>query len=273
MGEDVIKRYSKAELPDGSLIAFFSDVHGGIHDEPALRVAIEVCEAAGVTHIIGGGDILDCGVASRHDEKAKKAQIEWGKLIKEVDSARWFLNWMATRPCTYLLGNHEAWLANAIEADPKFCHMSFGEVLRIPSSIEVLPQYSMIRIGSLVLEHGDAIFPKSSGGKNPAARLLDLFPDQSTIIGHLHHADSSFRTYVGEDGVTRYRRAEVNGHLSLIHKHKSYAGRHPNWQQRICLIRIWYFAGKPRWTIYPVDIWRDPRNRPVAEWEGRIFNG
>ncbi len=271
--EPVISRYTKEELPDDSLVAFYSDVHGGIHDDRACKVSAEVCEAAGVTHFILGGDGLDCGVASRHDDKRKKAEIDFGTLKKERDTFDWFLRWMATRPCRYILGNHEAWLVNKLALDPALCHLSFAEVMRIPAGIEILPQYSQIRIGSLVVEHGDAIFPKSSGGKNPAARLLDLFPDQSTIIGHLHHADSSFRTSVGEDGVPRYRRAEVNGHLSLIHKHMGYAGRHPNWQQRFLLIRIWYFGGKPRFTIIPVDIFRDSKNRPIAEYEGRVYGG
>jgi len=257
------------------LLAFISDTHGGIHDDPACRVAASVCEAAGVDAIYGVGDILDCGVSSRHPSKAKKSAIDWGTQKKERDSFDWFLKWMATRPGSiYVLGNHEAWLANAIEEDPKFCHMDFAEVMRIPSGIEVLPQYSRIRIGSLVMEHGDAIFPKSGGGANPAYRLLDLFPDQSTIIGHLHHADSSFRTTYGEDEVPRFRRGEVNGHLSDIEKHIDYAGRQPGkagWQQRFILVRIWHFAGKPRFTIMPVDIWRDPKNRPTAEWEGRVI--
>jgi hypothetical protein len=252
-------------------LAFFSDTHGGIHDDAACRVAVSVCEAAGVDRIYLVGDGLDCGVSSRHDEKAKKAKIDHGTAMKERDSFGWFLDWMTTRESIYLLGNHEAWMTKSIELDPKFCHMSFAEVMRIPPGIKVLPQHSMIRIGSLVMEHGDAIFPKSSGGKNPASRLLDLFPDQSTIIGHLHHADSSYRTYLDEQGVPKYRRAEVNGHLSLIDQHMDYAGRHPNWQQRFLLIRIWHFAGRPKFTITPVDVFRDKRNRPLVEWEGRVL--
>lgn len=254
------------------LLAFFSDTHGGIHDDPACRVAVEVCEAAGVDGVYLVGDGLDCGVSSRHEEKAKKAKIDFGTAIKERDSFDWFFKWMLTRDeSKYVLGNHEAWMVKAIELDPKFCHMNFAEVMRIPIGIEVLPQFARIRIGSLVMEHGDAIFPKSGGGKNPASRLLDLFPDQSTIIGHLHHADSSYRTHFGEDDIPRLRSAHVNGHLSLIDEHMDYAGRSPNWQQRINLVRIWHFAGKPRFTVMPVDIWRDPKNRPTAEWEGRVI--
>jgi hypothetical protein len=257
------------------LLAFFSDTHGGIHDDAACRTAVEVCEAAGVDGVYLVGDGLDCGVSSRHEEKQKKAKIDFGTAIRERDSFGWFFDWMMTRQeKKYVLGNHEAWLAKAIELDPRYCHMSFAEVMRIPSGIEVLPQYSRIRIGSLVMEHGDAIFPKSNGGKNPAARLLDLFPDHSTIIGHLHHADSAFRTYYGEDDVPKFRRAEVNGHLSLMEEHLDYAGRQPGpngWQQRFLLIRIWHYAGKPHFTIRPIDIFRDAKNRPLAEFEGKVF--
>lgn len=265
---------SRPKFNRDTLIAFFSDTHGGIHDDKACRVAVDVCEAAGVESVYLVGDGLDCGVSSRHDEKAKKAKLDFGTAMKERDRFDWFLRWMATRDSKYVLGNHEAWLAKAIALDAKFCHMSFEEVMRIPSQIEVLPQYSRIRIGALVMEHGDAIFPKSNGGKNPASRLLDLFPDQSTIIGHLHHADSAFRTYYGEDDIPRFRRAEVNGHLSLIDEHMDYAGRQPGpngWQQRFILLRVWHFAGKPRFTMMPVDIWRDPRNRPTIEWEGKVY--
>lgn len=257
------------------LLGFFSDTHGGIHDRPACEVAIQVAEAAGIDGVYLVGDGLDCAVSSRHEEKAKKAKIDFGTAIKERDSFDFFFKWMQTRDeKKYMLGNHEAWLQNAITLDPKFCHMTFGEVMRIPSDIQLLPQFSRIRIGSLVLEHGDAIFPKSGGGANPASKVLELFPDQDTVIGHLHHSDWAIRTKVGEDDVLRFKQAFVNGHLSIPEEHMDYAGRQPGkngWQQSFMLIRIWHFAGKPRHTITPIQIWRDPKNRPVAEFEGKIY--
>lgn len=258
-----------------TLIAFFSDTHGGIHDERAVKVGIAACEGAGAEHVYLVGDGLDCGVSSRHEEKAKKAKIDFGTAMKERESFDFFFQWMQTRETAkYVLGNHEAWLDKAISLDPKFCHMSFAEVMRIPSGIEVLPQYSRIRIGSLVMEHGDAIFPKTGGGKNPASRLLDLFPDQTTVIGHLHHADTAIRTTFGEDDIPRFRQGFVNGHLSIQEEHIDYAGRQPGpngWQQSFILIRVWHFAGKPRFTVMPVQIWRDPKNRPTVEWEGKVY--
>lgn len=259
------------------LLGFVSDMHGGIHDRPACNVGIEVMEAAGIDGLVIGGDALDCAVSSRHEEKAKKAKIDFGTAFKERETFDFFFKWATTRDWVkYILGNHEAWLVKAIELDSKFCHMNFGEVMRIPNTIEILPQYSRIRIGALVMEHGDAIFPKSGGGKNPATKVLDALPDQSTIIGHVHHEDTSYRTYFGEDDVQRYRVAHCNGHLSLLDEHMDYAGRQPGpngWQQSITLVRIWHFAGKPRFTIMPVNIWRDPKSRPVAEWEGKIYRG
>lgn len=258
-----------------TLIAFCSDLHGGIHDRPAIEVCIEAMEGVGVDHVYLVGDGLDCGVSSRHEEKAKKAKIDFGTAFKERESFDFFFKWMLTRPDSkYVLGNHEAWLAKGIELDPRFCHMSFEEVMRIPSGIKVLPQFSRIRIGTLVMEHGDAIFPKSGGGKNPASKVLDLFPDQSTIIGHLHHQDTAVRTTFGEDDVPRFRQAVVNGHLSIQEEHMDYAGRQPGangWQQGFVLVRIWHFAGKPRHTIIPVNVWRDPKNRPVIELEGKVY--
>ncbi len=257
------------------LLGFFSDTHGGIHDEPAVKVAIEACEGVGVDGVYLVGDGLDCGVSSRHDEKAKKAKIDFGTAMKERETFDFFFQWMLTREFKkYMLGNHEAWLNNAIQLDPKFCHMSFEEVMRIPPGIEMLPQYSRIRIGELVMEHGDAIFPKSGGGANPAQKVLTLFPDQTTIIGHLHHSDSAIRTKFGEDDVPRYKQAFVNGHLSKPEEHMDYAGRQPGpngWQQSFILVRIWHFAGKPRHTIMPVQIWRDPHNRPVIELNGKVY--
>jgi hypothetical protein len=264
-------RLTRREVPDGSTLAFWSDIHGGIHDDPALRVAVSVAEAAGVTHNIFGGDILDCGVSSRHDEKRSRALLDYSSLAAEAETLRWFINWGVTRPTRWIVGNHEDWLVQRLLSEPSTSHLDWWTVLNLPSTMKYLPRFSMIRLGSLVMEHGDGLFPRGNGGRYPASRVLDMLPDQSTVIGHLHHSDSAVRTSLDEAGIARLRRAEVNGHLSIVEKHTSYAGRHPNWQQRFILIRVWWLEGRPRYTIIPVDIHRTRRGAPIAEFEGRIY--
>src|ERR1700747_2251197 len=80
-------------------IAVISDVHIGIHDNPALRTLVECFEGEGVDFVVANGDIHDCACISRHPGKAAIARIQNGQLAEEIESGKWFINWLRTRPC------------------------------------------------------------------------------------------------------------------------------------------------------------------------------
>lgn len=261
-------------LPKSShKIAVFGDVHIGIHDEAAMRVLIECFEREGCDLIIANGDIHDCGPVSRHPVKAKLAALETGQLAEEAASGRWIVDWMATRPCIYGEGNHEDWINQLAVNTNTVGTLTVASALGLPTGPEfiVLPHGYQIRWGSLVLEHGDVLFPRSSGGTHLAASILRRFPNQTTVVNHFHHGDYSVHTTDDAYGRACSHACYALGHVSLKEKHQDYAGRAPNWQQGGAIIRTYHVDGKARFTVYPIEVHRDRRGRPVFEFNGHIY--
>lgn len=271
-----VAHLTRRDVPDGSLIGVYSDVHIGIEDREVLGPVVECSEREGVTHVWLNGDIHDCGVASRHPDKRARAALDHGRLAEEAAGGRWFVDWALTRHdgaagCIYGEGNHEDWI-NQIALDPALNGtVTVRSALGLPNRLVMLPQGYQIRLGSLRVEHGDAVFKRGSGGKYPARKLLDVSPDQTTLVGHVHRMDDARRVYENEDGVLVSRRAHTQGHLSLPHKHRDYAARNPSWHQSFTFIRVFWDGARPKYTLYPVEVFRNRRGRPAFEFNGRLY--
>lgn len=255
-------------------MAVLSDIHIPHHDEAALRVAVDCCEDAGATHVILNGDIADCGPASRHEGKRKRAALDEGCLRESVAAGYWIYEWARTRPCILLRGNHERWVEDYIAQSPELKGTTPETLMGLwadGDGWEVLPSKSRIRLGSRVWEHGDGLFVSGSGGQSPGSRIRSLGPDQTTSIGHLHRRFAAFWTSLDEDGISRTRGAYGNGHLSLPEAHEDYAGTYLNWQQSFELTRVYYVDGRPRFTTDQVEIHRDRYGRPFLEYAGKVY--
>lgn len=257
------------KLPSSATkVAVFGDIHIGIHDEPACRVLIECFEREGVDFVLANGDIHDCGPVSRHHGKAKQAAFESGQLAEEAASGRWIVDWMGTRPCFYGEGNHEDWINDLALETNTVGTITVASALDIPAHIQVLPHGYQIRHGSLVVEHGDITLGRSTGGVHLAASILRKYPAQTTVVNHFHHMDYAVHTTADTHSRPRSHAAFALGHLSLGDKHTDYAGRMPNWQQGGAIVSLWNDGAKPRYTVYPIEIHRDRRNRPIFEFNG-----
>lgn len=231
-------------------------------------------EDAGVTHVILNGDIADCGPASRHEGKRKRAALDEGCLRESIAPGLWIYDWARTRPCMLIRGNHEAWVENYIAQSPELKGTTPESLMGLweaGDGWEVLPSKSRIRLGSLNWEHLDGMFPSGSGGANPGARIRSLAPDQSTHGGHLHRKFAFFWTTPDENGITRTRAARGNGHLSLPEAHEDYAGTYQNWQQSFEITRVWYEGNRPRFTTDQPEIHRDKSGRPIFEYQGKVY--
>lgn len=265
---------SLLSLPSSaSKVAIIGDIHIGIHDDSALRVLVECFEREGVDFVVANGDIHDCAAISRHAGKAALARIETGQLAEEIEGGRWFVDWLNTRPCIYGEGNHEAWINQVATQNGATGSITVASVLRLPVSehFQVAPSGYQIRAGNLVIEHGDALYPRSGGPLHLAAGILRRFPDQTTIIGHCHRQDASWYTTVDNRGTPRSHAAFAIGHVSQYDKHQQYAGRAPNWQQGAAIVNLWEDAGKRRFTVSMIEVHRDRRNRPIFEFNGKIY--
>lgn len=269
-----VRRLTSEEVPSGSMIAVLSDVHVPLHDEDALRLVVAACEDAEATHVVLNGDIADCGVGSRHPGKRARDSIDMGDLRRSVEPGRWLYDWARTRPCWLIRGNHERWLEDKIAEDPALRAVTPEALLGLPedgAGWEVLPSGSQLRLGSLVIEHGDGLWPSGSGGQNPGQRARQVAPDQTTIVGHLHRKFFQCWTTRDENGVPRTRAVYGNGHLSRESAHREYAGTYPGWQQSFALVHTYEVDGRPRYTVDQPEIHRTAEGKPVFEYRGRVY--
>lgn len=263
----------KPNVAAGTKLGIFGDVHIGIHDEPAMRVLIECFEHAGVDLAVANGDIHDCGPVSRHEGKRRLAALESGQLAEEAASGRWIIDWLTTRPTIYGTGNHEAWIDALALQTNTVGTLTVATALGLPTGPDftVLPHGYQIRIGSLVIEHGDITLGKGTGGIHLAANILRKYPNQTTIVNHFHRQDYAVHTTPDQRGINRSHAAFTLGHVSDSTAHTEYAGRTPNWQQGGAIVDLWGDSGKLRYTVSHVEIHRDRYNRPVAYHAGRVF--
>lgn len=249
------------------------DVHIGVHDSAAIKVLVECFEAEGVDCVIANGDIHDCAAVSPHVGKARRAALETGQLAEEAASGRWLVDWFCTRPTLYGTGNHEDWVNDLALASNTVGTLTVASALGLPESdsFKVLPHGYQIRAGSLVVEHGDVILGRSTGGQHLAANILRRYPNQTTVVNHFHHMDYAVHTTDDSSGVRRSHGVYCVGHVSDPSAHKEYAGRAPNWQQGGAIIDLYEVDGRPRYTVNLMEIHRDRRNRPFLQYNGRLY--
>lgn len=272
--EPFTRHLTREEVSDGSIIAVLSDVHIPHHDERAMQIVIECCEASGVTHVFLNGDIADCGPSSRHEGKRRREILMWGDLPRSIEPGMWIYEWARTKRCILLFGNHEGWVEHEVKESPTMHQATPESLMGLPADgdgWEVLPMLSRIRLGSRVWEHGDGFFKTGSPGQNPGARLKSKAPDQTTSIGHCHIKHATYWTSEDEHGIARTRAAFFNGHLSRPEAHGEYAGTYLNWQQSFEITRVWYDGDRPRFTTDQPEIHRDRYGNPIFEYQGRIY--
>lgn len=269
----LVKRLSQREIPDGTLIAVFGDLHIGEHDSRAANLFVEATDREGAKVVIGNGDIVNCGTVSRHPDLKARSVAKYGDLSTETDTGRHYLDWLASRGGkSYLgIGNHEDWINDVALYSGLGRTLSVRTALSIPDSVEVLPQGYQLRIGSLAIEHGDIVLGRSTGGQNLARNILRRYPMQTTVVNHFHQESYACDTTPDSRGVLRSHAAYAIGHLSDPNAHTEYAGRTPNWQQGFAFIRVYYVDGQAKYTVTPVQIHRDRRNRPFCEYNGHVY--
>jgi hypothetical protein len=268
-----LRKLTKDDCPDGTVILWASDIHIPIHHDAACRLMVEVAQRAGVTRAVVGGDGLDMNCLSKHAKESARTVLH-STILEEVEPGRWLLDYFASLQTDYMLGNHEDRLKRFVDENPAFhgsVASNFAKICELPAGLNIVPQGGEVRLGNLALVHGDAEFKNGTGGLHPAAKLLSMAPDQSTICGHLHRMAQACRTTRDEDGIPRTRRAWTMGHMSVEEMHYGYVSKNPNWQIGFALIRVFWEGDRPRWTVYPIEVLFDRYNRPFFEFEGHVY--
>lgn len=257
------------EVPSGSKLLYISDVHVPSEHRPAVELVISIAEAVGITHVIACGDIYDAYCISTHAKEAERL-LTAGTLREEAARGVYLTRWLSTRPCIFVEGNHEHRINRFIDEHPALYGLTVRDVLGLPADWVVLPNKAQIRLGNLIMAHGDGEFAKGSGGKYPAHKLLDMAPNHSSIVGHLHRRAYAVRTFVDEDGISLNRAVWCNPHLSCDDSHLSYVGRFPGWQHGATVITVYWVNDRPRWEVAPIDVLYD-RQGPYAIFNGRLY--
>lgn len=256
-------------IPSGSRVIVMPDIHAGIHDAAACSTMLAAATDWGVTHVIFQGDAVNCLSVSPHP----KSPAFRDTLREEVDSASEVWAWADKRQVWFIEGNHEDWVNDVVMRNPGlYGSTSFPELSGLDRyDWAFLPHGGQVRIGGLVIEHGDLIFPRGGGPKQAAAAALTKFPDQHTIFGHVHRAQEARRTSLDSRGVPRTRLAMSVGHMSHPEAHEGYMGRAPDWQQSFILLDTWWDGPNFRFHPYQVEVLRDRRNRPTFKWNGKVY--
>lgn len=183
-----------AAIPLQRFVALY-DLHWGyerkggrlheLHDPRALAVAMAFIGDFNPHHIILGGDMLDCGAISHHNDR-KPGCIEGLRVDRDAEELRHTvlepLERRRSRSLTYLIGNHEDWLNQIAEVMPGLgTRVSPEALLGLGPKWKVVQRGGFHRLGKLIFKHGDTI----KGGEH-AAKAAVISSERSIRFGHRH---------------------------------------------------------------------------------------
>lgn len=173
---------------------FIVDTHWGfervgghkkpLHDLKAINAMLKFAKDFKPDEVILGGDIIDCGAVSHHNH-GKPGAVEGLKLIEDVQGVRNALlsplEALGAKKYTFIVGNHEAWLEQLVEALPALSGIvEVGALLKL-DRWKIVPQGGQYDLGKLTFLHGDTI----AGGEHVAKAAVINY-ERSTRFGHFH---------------------------------------------------------------------------------------
>ena len=180
-----------------------SDIHVPKQNKQALSCFIKTIEKLKPYGVILNGDIMDCGVFSRHDinvepkkhwtdsdffEASLKDYEEAEKLLKDVRKGL-----SKDGRLVWLLGNHEVWLQDFIERSPTTRGKLFSLEKRLPLKeldVKVYPYKDIFKLGKLRVVHTLFDSGGAGGGKHHASKHVEVM-GASVLYGHYHDIQSS----------------------------------------------------------------------------------
>lgn len=254
---------------------YFVDSHYGyenvdgvkrpIHDRKAHEVMLKVASDFDPTHIIMGGDGLDCGAVSHHNQRQGARTYEGLRLRTDADA--FFTDVILPLSSSnkvqrhYILGNHERWIDDTIDQIP-----GLEGVLSVDSLLglsnwgwKVHKLGSAISItGKLHYLHGDQI----RGGQWPAKWAVEAY-QRSVVFGHFH-TSQRFTKHNALDATDIQRGFSVG---CLCRRDPGYGRGAPNkWSQSFALIEEDSKTGQ--FQLQEVDVFNGK-----AIYNGKVYRG
>lgn len=174
--------------------AFITDLHYGyervggktlpLHDPRAMDVVLQALSDLAPETIILGGDILDCGAISHHNE-GKPRQVEALRLHRDMEECRERfikpLEGIGSR-LVYIKGNHERFVEDLLDRYPGLeGAVSIEEGLGIKKKWKIVPVGGSFTLDKLVFIHGDQI----RGTARPSKWAVEAY-EKNIRFGHFH---------------------------------------------------------------------------------------
>lgn len=231
----VSRARSMVSIERPRLTMMLGDPHYPIHDEQAIGAVLNLARDLGVDHYVVS-DAVDFFSLSTYAKDAERVLGGSFTVWSEAESAQPFWRELLADGARVDLvpGNHEHRLRRFVDLNPGlYDHPSFDleNVLALPEGVVCHEYRAQLRIGSLVIEHGDQL--RGALTKHGPATVVDRYPHQSTVYGHTHRLASARVTSWGPNGpVTRF--AASAGHLSSIRKQTWISD--PVWQSGAVLL-------------------------------------
>ena len=205
--EETVKRYiremetkavvvkGREERKETERWLVISDLHAPFHDKKAVECMVDYAQDYKPHGIIIDGDLGDMQSCS-HWLVNKRLTLEGKRIKADIDICRDVAENIAGRlpsleKKVYLLGNHEAWLLQYLEAHPELEGLLDLEGVMENEGWEVYPENTRYRLGHLRILHGLYV------NKHHAAKTLDAL-GVSALYGHTH--DHQAFTVSHDDG-------------------------------------------------------------------------
>lgn len=249
------------------------DLHAAIADHEAIDLVVQVARTAGVTLVQANGDNLDYHGLSAHAKEPHRAQ---DSVLREIDELAGILYKFENIPTVragglhMIPGNHEDRFYDLVEQIPALSGMEWYDWLNptIGARWDLLPRHATVKYGPVLCVHGDRLpCIARGGGKAPASKVINAYPDQNTIFGHCHSLDLAHRTRWRYGEVVQYG-AWGTGHLSKRDEHR-YAPDHA-FEQGSVLVTFGANgpSGDLTFAVETIRLLRDANDRPYTIFRG-----
>lgn len=254
---------------------FFTDSHYGkeyvggslrdVHDRRAHNVLLQIAADFRPTHIINGGDGLDCGAVSRHRKEEGPRATEGLRLQKDAERYRAEvlapLEALKPKVLRYHLGNHEAWLEQLIDEHPGLeGALSVNSLLKLVAhgwDVWDVGTVSTVS-GKLHYMHGDNVRGAAMCAKNA---VIDY--GRSVIFGHFH-TSQRYTKHSAFDAKDIHRGFAIG---CLCRKNPRYTKNQPNrFSQSFALVEEDSKTGQ--FQVNEIEI-----SNGKAIYNGRIYKG
>jgi len=257
-----------ADVPRSLII--IPDLHIPWHHARGVAALIEFCYDRRPQMAVQLGDAYDMYSASSYAKKHSRMRGHGGTLFEEAQSGTGFwLNLLASCDSVhYIPGNHEDRLhRNIVEANPALAGhpaLELPSVLLLPQGVNTHPVGTKLRVGNIIICHGDQLLGRLDRRTHPALDVLRKYPNQHTVFGHTHKIATAGQVVYNYDRPRTFAAWNI-GWLG-DHTQVEYE-TDPLWRLGFAYVEFWSDGdGRQRFTFYQIEM-VDGR----FSWGGKVY--